>query len=390
MSYVPVRGLLFGVVVLLSACGGGAAPASAPASAAPPPASPSAPASAKPASASAPASAKPGASAAAGDQAAAKPSAPAATTASARPALGKVTMAITDTPTVWPAYVAAEGGLFAKYGIDFTLLNVQGAPVALAGLTNGDVQISSFAGTIVDADPGGKDLAFIGASKTEYDQFTMWTKPSIKDVKSLTGLTFGGSTPGAAVTLAARAVFKANGMDPDKDVKWTFLQNTAAQLAGLSTGQVDGTLLSWPTYIEARKQGFNMVADLKPMHIPAASSTYSINRAWWRDHPDQVQAYLKGMIEGIAILNSDKARAEQVLAKRFKITDQTLLDEAYARYAPYANPPYMTPEAVAEAIQDSPNDGARGRQPGDYLLNAPLDAIVKSGFVDEVKKATAK
>ncbi|MBV8086236.1 MAG: ABC transporter substrate-binding protein [Chloroflexi bacterium] len=396
------NGVLTGMALLLAACGGGAAPAVSPSPASAPPAgSAAAPASAKPSSA-APASAKPAASAAASAKpavnsaasaqpaasgaASAKPAASGSAGASANPGGKKVTMAITDTPTVWPAYVAADKGLFAKYGIDFNLLVVNGAPVAVAGLTNGDVQISTFGSTIIDADPTGKTLAFIGASKTEYDQFTMWAKPSIKDVKGLVGATFAGSSAGAAATMAGRAIFKANGIDPDRDVKWTYAQNTAAQLAALVSGQVDGTILSWPTYLEARKDGFNLVADAKPMHIPAASSTYQINRQWLKDSPQQVDAFLKGMIEGIYIVDNDQATAEDVLSRRFKLDDKTQLDEAYARYAPYMNPPYMSTAAAQEGITDSANEQARGHQPSDYIENGPLDAIVKSGTMDQFLK----
>jgi ABC-type nitrate/sulfonate/bicarbonate transport system substrate-binding protein len=417
----PFSGSLVGLALLLSACGGGAASSpAAPSSplatsagpagagsaagiASPKPAGGSAGAAANsPTGASSPAgSAKPtgaaasatGASgkpaagvAAASGSASAKPATGASAAASAKPGSNKITVAITDTPTVWPAYLANDENIFQKYGVDVTLLVVQGAPVAVAGLSSGDIQISTFGSTIIDADPTGRTLAFIGAFKNEYDQFSMWAKPSFKDVKSLTGATFAGSSPGAAATMAARAIFKRSGMDPDKDVKWTFAQNTAAQLAVLTTNQVDATILSWPTSLDAQKAGYVMVADAKPMHIPAASSTFSTSRAWVQANPTAVSGFLKGMIEAMSIVNSDKARAEASLGKRLKVTDQAELDEAYARYVPYTNPPYMTPEAAMEGITDSPNEQARGHQPSDYLENGPLDAVVKSGFADQFVK----
>lgn len=395
MKRLPV-GLILGGALLLSACGGSSAPAS---TAPPAPSSPAAAASAKPAaSAAAPTSAKPAGSAAASaaasakpvasGSAAAKPAASGSAAASAKPAgnLQKVTLAITDTPTVWPGYLGVDEGIFQKYGIDLNLLVVQGAPVAVAGISSGDIQLSTFGSTIIDADPTGKNLVFIGAFKNEYDQFSMWAKPNFKDPVSLKGALFAGSSPGAAATMAARAIFKASGMDPDKDVKWTFAQNTAAQLAALITGQVDATILSWPTYLDAQKAGFVQVADAKPMHIPAASSTFSTSRAWVQANPTAVDGFLKGMIESMAIVNSDKTRAEASLGKRLKVTDQASLDAAYARYVPYVNPPYMTTQAVMEGIMDSPNEQARGHQPSDYLDNGPLDAIVKSGFPDQFIK----
>ncbi len=374
MRRLPIGGFLFGQWLLLSACGSAAAPASTVPGAQ--------------ASASAPAQASPK-STGGGE---AKPAVGDSLAPSAKPAgdSTKVTLAITDTPTVWPAYLGNDEGIFQKYGIQLNLLVVNGAPVAVAGLSNGEIQLSTFGSTIIDADPSGNSLAFIGAFKNDYAQFTMWAKPSFKDVKSLAGATFAGSSPGAAATMAGRAIFKANGVDPDKDVKWTYAQNTSAQLAALTTGQVDGTILSWPTYLEAKKAGFVMVADAKPMGIPAASSTFSTSRRWVRENPAAVEGYLKGMIESMALVNTDKAKAEASLAKRLKLSDQTALDEAYARYTPYSNPPYMTAQAVMEGIQDSPNSQAKGHQVSDYLDNGPLDAVVKSGFADRFTKNTSK
>ena len=49
-------------------------------------------------------------------------------------------------------------------------------------------------------------------------------------------------------------------------------------------------------------------------------------------------------------------------------------------------PPYITTEAVQEAITDSPNPAVKQRKPEDYIDNAPLDAIVASGFTKQFAK----
>lgn len=289
-------------------------------------------------------------------------------------------MGVTETATGMPLYLGLDEGIFQKYGIKLTLVSTS-APVAVAGLSSGDIDVSTFGGTIIDADPTGTKLAFAGALLTEFAQFAVYGKPAYKSVKDLAGKTMAGSSPSASATLSARAVFKANGMDPDKDLKWIFAQTTQAQLAALTTGQVDASVLSWPTYLEAQKAGFVKLADAKELHIPAASSSLSVSRAWIQGKPTVVEQYLKAMIESISQVNSDKQRAEASLGSHLKVTDQAALDDGYARYTPFPNPPYMTEAAVQEAIDDdTATPAVKSHKPGDYIDNGPLDAIVKSGF----------
>ncbi|HEX6510969.1 MAG TPA: ABC transporter substrate-binding protein [Chloroflexota bacterium] len=310
---------------------------------------------------------------------AAQPAAPQASkpAPSQPPELAEVKMGVTETATGMPLYLGLDEGIFQKHGIKLTLVSTS-APVAVAGLSSGDIQVSTFGGTIIDADPDGAKLAFVGALLTEFAQFAVYGKSAYKSVKDLTGTTIAGSSPSASATLAARAMFKRNGMDPDKDVKWIFAQTTQAQLAALVTGQVDASVVSWPTYLEAQKAGFVKLGDAKDLHIPAASSSLSVARSWVRDNPNVVRRYLEAMIEAISIVNGDKAKAEASLGSHLKVSDQTALDDGYARYTPFPNPPYMTAEAVQEAIDDTATAAVKTHKPADYIDNGPLDAIVKN------------
>ena len=64
-----------------------------------------------------------------------------------------------------------------------------------------------------------------------------------------------------------------------------------------------------------------------------------------------------------------------------------LVEAAYERFADvWPNPPYITREAVAEAIRDVQSAEARKHAPADFIDNAPLDAVVNSGFVNQFVK----
>src|SRR5438552_3743105 len=237
------------ICLLLSACGGTTAPASsapaaAPSSAAAKAAASTSPAaSAKPAgSAAAPASAKPAASGAAATSA--KPAASESPLPAPKP--GAVTIAIVGTsPSQTPIWIAADTGLFDKYGAPVQLFTTT-APVAMAALLKGDVQVAVDGGAMIGFDPPGTKLAFVGAQQNAFNQFDVYAKPAIKSLQELKGKTVGAASPGSAATVAFEIILKSAGMDPKKDVQWVYLGTPAAQWTALSNGQVDGGINAWP------------------------------------------------------------------------------------------------------------------------------------------------
>ncbi|HEY8695504.1 MAG TPA: hypothetical protein VIR57_22470, partial [Chloroflexota bacterium] len=177
------------------------------------------------------------------------------------------------------------------------------------------------------------------------------------------------------------------GMDPKNDVKWVYLGTPAAQWTALSNGQVDGGVNAWPYSFLARQAGFNKLADAKEMKIPGASNTLGVSRQWLKDNSKLADGLLRALTEGALVANSDKAKFIDAISKHAEVTDQGELEDAWERFSgTYPAPPFITKEAVQEAINDEPNPAVRQRKPEDYIENGPLDAIVASGFTKQFAK----
>ena len=380
--------VLLGAVLSLAACGGSAPPAasappasaatqasaaSATGAAAKPAGSPSAPASAKPA-----ASAKPGASA--------KPSALVVPKAAA----GTITVAaVGGSPSFSPIWAGVDNGLFEKYGAPVQLITTT-APPAMAALLNGDVQVAVDGGAMVGADTAGTKLAFIAAQQNAFNQFTVEAKASIKSLPELKGHTVGAASPGSAATVAFETILKSAGLDPKNDVKWAYLGTPAAQWAALEKGEIDAGIDAWPFNVLAREAGFIKLADGKEMKLAGASNTIGVSRAWVKANPKLVDGFLRALTEGAYIANTDKTKALASIKKHALVpqSNDAVLNEGFDRFAgTFPVPPYITKEAVQEAITDSPNPAVKQRKPEDYIDNAPLDAIVASGFTKQFAKA---
>jgi hypothetical protein len=103
--------------------------------------------------------------------------------------------------------------------------------VALAGLASGDIDISTFGATIIDADPTGAKPAFIGALLSEFAQFTIYGKPAYTSVRDLARKTNGRQLAQRPGHPAARGL-KSQRHGPRQGREVIFAQTTRAQLRG--------------------------------------------------------------------------------------------------------------------------------------------------------------
>jgi ABC-type nitrate/sulfonate/bicarbonate transport system substrate-binding protein len=150
---------------------------------------------------------------------------------------------------------------------------------------------------------------------------------------------------------------------------------------------VDGATLVWPFDLQAKAAGFNVVGDGKEMKLAGASLTVGVNRDWAKANGPVLQNFMKAVTEADYLANTDKAKAEAAVSKRLNVTDQTQLDAAFQRFAgTYPVPPYITKDAVEEAIRDDPNPANKQRKPEDFIDNSALDALVASGFTKQFEK----
>ena len=286
-------------------------------------------------------------------------------------------------PSFTAVWLGVDNGIFEKHGARVTLLHTNGS-VALNALLSGDVEIAADGQTMVQADPTGAHLAFVGALQNEFAGFIVYARPQVRSFQDLKGQIVAGTTPAATASFAMRNALTKAGLNPATDVQWIYVDTPAAQLAALQKGLIAAAALTWPFNFTAEKEGLSKLADLKTWHLPAAATNLAVRREWAANNQQSLIAFLKGLIEATALAKSNKAAAESAIAKHLKLTDKTRLDASYDRFVDvWPNPPYITLQAVAEAIRDVPSPEAKKHGPADFIDRAPLDAIVRSGFVNQ-------
>src|SRR5215471_5423678 len=94
-------------------------------------------------------------------------------------------------PRTLPLIIAQEQGLFAKHGIEARLVLVKGAPILVASLVSGDIEVGYTGGpAVIGAAAQGTYLKIL-ASVSGKLTHAIIASPDIKTVENLRGRKFG-------------------------------------------------------------------------------------------------------------------------------------------------------------------------------------------------------
>ncbi|HEX6513550.1 MAG TPA: ABC transporter substrate-binding protein [Chloroflexota bacterium] len=373
----------FAAILLLSACGGGAAPASnAPASIGKPAAS---------AGASAPASVKPAGSAAASGAASSKPAAsgaaPASGSAAARPAgnFGPVYSAaakpkekinlVYGNPVTPPnmvhmaAYVAKDMGIFDEVGLDVEFKSFEGGIDALRGGLSGGLDIvGTSSDPLFAAIQQGATVKAVGTYAPKLS-VSMVAQSGIKTPADLKGKKMG--IPGGIGSFAdimTRLVLQQAKLT-QQDVTYISV-TTAGRVPALVNKQIDATVLHVDQYLTATSQ----VPDLVDV-----SNIWEIAPDWWYSAFASTDDNIKNKREALTRFMTAVVKAQRVMYMNPDDTKKFAVQETKAK-----------PDVIDKAYDQLAKGGIWAVNDGvpQKLIDYTLDKDVELGVVKAQNKPT--
>src|SRR5258705_7455009 len=157
------------------------------------------------------------------------------------------------TLTSVPYLVAIEKGFFEKEGLTAQYV-VMRSDLAVKGLITGDVDYNQRVSSVLRAGVAGAPLITVAGiyNRTFFD---LVARRDIKSLAELKGKTIGISRYGASTEYALRFGLKANGIDPDKQIKMLAVGEDAATIAGLQNGTLAAIVSQVPANFFAHKVG---------------------------------------------------------------------------------------------------------------------------------------
>ncbi len=281
-------------------------------------------------------------------------------------------------------WVTKEARLFEKQGLDVELIYIAGSSTVAQAMLAKEIPVSEIAiPAVVQANLAGADMVMLAGPNHKPGQKLM-VKPEIKNLESLKGKKIGISRFGTSDDFLLRYALTLWNLRADRDVAMIQLGGAPEILAGLSSGTVDGGLLSSPLHLRAVKLGLSLLADLSNSGIDYQGAGAVTTRSFIRDNPETIRRYVRAYAEGLHRFKTDKSFSLKVLAKYTRIAEPEALEETYQHYAIKVMPkiPYPTTKGIQTVLDEigSRNPKAKTLSPASVVDVTFLRDLEQSGF----------
>src|SRR5439155_13865657 len=236
-----------------------------------------------------------------------------------------------------PFWIAIEGKLFQKYGLDITPVFVAGSSTIVAAMASGQFEIGAVGGggVVLNRFSGG-DLITIGAQTGVYTT-DCFAKPEIKSIRDLKGRTIAVTRFGTSTHFAGLSMLHLGGLKPT-DVVCIQIGGSSEAIAGLSSGRVDAAMLGYPASDVALKKGFRQLTVLAKGEDGAFPTTaIAARESWLRDSKNREVAlnFLRAFTDGLTLARTEAALSKKVLRKYTRVDDEAVLQATFEYYKKY-------------------------------------------------------
>jgi NitT/TauT family transport system substrate-binding protein len=289
-----------------------------------------------------------------------------------------------------PYWAGKDAGIYKKYGLDIDLVAFPSGTEGMAAMIAGEIEFLAIAGsTTASAAIGGSDVVSL-AITTERLVTSLMTIPSIQRAEELKGKAVGISRFGTSIDTAARMAIQHFGMEPVRDVSLVQAGAVSANLAAMRGGRIQAAILSYPSIIQARREGFRELLDIASLGVPYASTGITVRKSFMAQRRDVVTSYVKSILEATARIKRDKAATIDMMMKYFRTKDREMMEETYEvsviKYLKRV--PTPTAESFRTVVDELSlvNPKAKGQDPKRFYDDSILQELDKSGFISSISR----
>jgi NitT/TauT family transport system substrate-binding protein len=279
-----------------------------------------------------------------------------------------------------PLWVNRELGFSKKYGVDLELILIQAGSPNIQALLGGSLQLTqTAASSAIQGAVRGAPVVIVATLENKLPM-QLISRPEIKEPQQLRGKVIGINRFGGSNDAAVLMAIKAWKMEP-KDITMLQTGGTAARIAALMSKKIDATVQSYPEIFQARKLGMNVLADVGDFGLYTNTSNI-VTRSYLQQNRALVKGFIKGQIEGMHYVKTNKEGSLKVLRKHLQVTDPEAVEGTYEFFAKRL---LRSPRTELEGIRNilaSINAGQKN--PADFVDMSLIDEIEKEGFIKKL------
>src|SRR5262245_8550837 len=230
-------------------------------------------------------------------------------------------------------YVAQDLGLFRKYGVDLTFVQVRNGPVAMSALSSGETQFhwGSVSGANLGAIAEGADLVFVAGFINRLSGMFM-ANPQIKVPADLKGRSVAVNSLSGGGWIFSMLILDHWGLVPERDkIQFRTLGEQAIMAQGVLNGTADSAFLGYTFGKMLQNKGFRMFADAEKLPIPYQGSGVIGKRSFVASSRATVENVLRALLDSAAYIRNpeNKAQVTKSLAKALRFRRVEDADEGY-------------------------------------------------------------
>ncbi|MGH7851965.1 MAG: ABC transporter substrate-binding protein [Candidatus Binatia bacterium] len=279
-----------------------------------------------------------------------------------------------------PLWVNKELGFSKKHGVDLEIILIQAGSPNIQALVGGSLQLTqTAASSAVIGATQGAPVVIVATLENKLPMLLV-SRPEIKEPQQLRGKVIGINRFGGSNDAAVLMAVKAWKMQPS-DIKMLQTGGTSARMAALISKKVDATVQSYPEIYQARKLGMNVLADIGDFGYYTNTSNI-VTRGYLQQNRTAIKGFIKGQIEGMHYVKTNKEGSLKILRKHLQITDAEAVEGTYEFFAKRLA---RSPRTEVEGIKNILNSiDAAQRNPADFIDMSVIDEIEKEGFVQKL------
>jgi NitT/TauT family transport system substrate-binding protein len=260
----------------------------------------------------------------------------AAISADAEPRTLKVTIAARS-PLYAPYYIAVDKGYYAAEGLSAELVEAAGG-IAIPALLSGTVDVSTSAASAMSAILRRAPLKVIYTIADRLPDQLWTSRPALKTLTDLKGLTVGIASRGDSYEVALRSALEGAGL-PQDWIGYTPLGFApSVRLAALISGSMPAVMITPLNLAPARANGsldkccHLMIDFVKTLQLPYTGAVVSDRLL--QDDPKTVEGFLRATIKGVRYMLAFEPQTEAILEKHDPGVDPQAIVEGYRETVP--------------------------------------------------------
>ena len=272
-------------------------------------------------------------------------------------------------------------GIFRRNGIELEVVYVNSGSLLSQGLISGTFDLAFSQGSeAMLAKLRGADVRITAVVANRFNHVYL-TAPSITSFKQLKGKKVAVSRFGSGSHFQTNLALREGGLDPERDVTVLQIGNSGARITAILSGVVDGTIMAADFVPRAKREGFNVLADLAGTKIEYPFLSLNFMGGYIDKNLRLVKALIKSMAESIRALQTDSFSAKIAIRAALKTDDTETIDYALARSVQVlARRPFPTQAGIQTVIDELGKDAVgKNLKFEDYVDLRALRELDKEG-----------